>query len=289
MRIGKCKWFIRRYCNDPMTTLVLSLFAALGFFLIIAGIRLLGLVAAFTGGVLGWCLGGFLHDSLVPAWSPTLCAATACVIGAATAALFIRPGVAIGFGVVGTIIGLLLGGMLVERGITPTAPLLRETTALMSDREAPPAASVRAARSGLAQAILTIVDDARPTAEPTARFTQLAGAGSRIATLVKSRWRLVPEATQTFLTAMTAGGAIIGLGIGLLFARWALAGASSALGSLLFLGCGMPLLESLVAGFRCPDSAAAWVFLGAATTLSGWAFQMRRIQERAAPATPAPE
>ncbi|MSR68880.1 MAG: hypothetical protein EXS17_00820 [Phycisphaerales bacterium] len=270
-----------------MTTLVLTLFTTLGFFLIIAGFRLLGLVAAFTGGVLGWCLGGFLHDSLVTEWPPTLCAATASVIGAAIAALFVRPAVALGFGVAGTIIGLLLGGVLVERGIAPTAPLATSTPALKIDREPLPAASVRAARSGLAQSILTILDDAIPTAEPSARLTTLAGAGSRIATLVKSRWKLVPQATQTFLTAMTGGGAIVGLGIGLLFSRWALAGASSALGSLLLLGCGMPVLESLVPSFRCPESASAWLFLGAATTLAGWAFQMRRVQERTESPTPA--
>lgn len=263
-----------------MTTLVLSLFSTLGFFLIVAGVHLLGLVAAFTGGVLGWCLGGFLHDSLVPEWSPTLCAATACVIGAALAALFIRPAVALGFGVAGTLIGLLLGAVLVERGIAPTAPLETATPALTTEREPPPAASLRAARSGLAQSILAIVDDALPTAEPTAQIARLAGAGTRIATLVKSRWSIVPQATQTFLLAMTAGGAIIGLGIGVLFSRWALAGASSALGSLLLLGCGMPVLESLVPQFRCPESAAAWLFLGAATTLAGWAFQMRRVQAR---------
>lgn len=270
-----------------MTTLVLSLFTTLGFFLIVAGVRLMGLVAAFTGGVIGWCLGGFLHDSLVPEWSPTLCAATACVMGAALAALFIRPAVALGFGVTGTIIGLLLGAVLVERGIAPTAPIATETQVLMSDREPPPAASLRAARSGLAQSILAIVDDAIPTAQPTARLTRLAGAGTRIATLVKSRWSLVPAATRTFLMAMVGGGAVVGLGLGLLFSRWALAGASSALGSLLLLGCGMSVLESLVPQFRSPESVAAWLFLGAATTVAGWAFQMRRVQARDEPSKSA--
>ncbi len=270
-----------------MTTLVLSLLTLLGFFLITAGVRLLGLVAAFTGGTLGWCLGGFMHDSFVPEWSAALCAASCAVIGAATAALFIRPAVALGFGVVGTILGLLLGGVLVERGIAPTAPL--PVASAVSDRasEAPPAASVRAARSGLAQAVLTIIDDARDDGASDARLTRLAGAGGRIGTLIQTRWNLVPQATQTFLVAMTAGSAIIGLGVGLCFARWAIAGASSALGSLLLLGCGLPLLESLVPAFRCPESVAAWLCLGAATTLSGWAFQMRRVQQRSESTTKA--
>ena len=132
-----------------MSTLILALFAALGFFLLIAGVQLVGLIAAFTGGVLGWCIGGFIHDSFVPEWSPAICAATASVGCAALAALFVRPAVAVGFAAAGTIIGLLFAGLLVERGIAPTAPLPSAKSSANVTQEATPSASVRAARSGL--------------------------------------------------------------------------------------------------------------------------------------------
>ena len=262
-----------------MSTLILALFAALGFFLLIAGVRLIGLIAAFTGGVLGWCLGGFIHDAIIPEWSPALCAATAAVACAALAALFVRPAVAVGFGFAGTIIGLLFGGLLVERGIAPTAPVT-STSSASTSHEATPAASVRAARSGFTDSVISILGETRAQGDSTENFARLAGAGGRIAALVKSRWELVPSATQTFLFAVTAGGAIMGLGLGIFFGRWALAGAASTLGSLLLLGCGMPLIETIVPSFRCPESPAAWLFLGGATTLAGWAFQMRRVQTK---------
>lgn len=274
-----------------MTTLILALFAALGFFLLIAGVRLIGLIAAFTGGVLGWCLGGFFHDAMVPQWSPALCAATASVACAATAALFVRPAVAIGFGAAGTIIGLLFGGLLVERGIAPTAPLTAPVTSgdtvNPALHETTPAASVRAARSGLTDSIITILGEVRPQGDTMGSLSHLAGAGGRIGTQVKSRWELVPPATQTFLFATTAGGAIMGFGLGILFSRWALAGAASTLGSLLLLGCGMPLIETILPSFRSPESPAAWFFLGGATTLAGWAFQMRRVQAQQESPPPA--
>lgn len=279
-----------------MTMLLLALFASLGLLLLIAGVRLIGLIAALTGGVLGWCLGGVVHDTVVPEWSPALCAATASVAFAAIAALFVRPAVAIGFGVAGTLIGLLFGGLLVERGIAPTAqiPLVPATGVL--DNEATPAASVRSARSGLTAAIVTILGESRIASTPprsetstdshatattsatTDTLSRLAGLGSRTTALIKSRWALVPQATQTFLFATTACGAIMGFALGILFSRWALAGAAATLGSLLLLGCGMPLLEMIVPSFRCPESPAAWLFIGGATTLAGWAFQMRRVQ-----------
>gem|GEM_PF-721575 len=266
---------------STMSLLILSLFTLLGFFLLIAGVRLIALIAAFTGGVIGWCLGGYVHDTLIPEWSAALCAATASVAFAALAALFIRPAVAVGFGIAGTIAGLLFGGLLVERAIAPTAPLpTTSTSAQIASTENQPAASVRAARSGLTESIVSILGETHANADKSDKLTLLAGAGSRVLSQLKDRWSLVPGPTQTFLLAVTAAGAAMGLGLGVLFSRWALAGASAALGSLLFLGCGMPLAETIFANFRCPNSPAAWLFLGGATTLAGWAFQMRRVQTR---------
>lgn len=273
-----------------MSTLILALFAALGFFLLIAGVQLVGLIAAFTGGVLGWCLGGFIHDSFVPEWSPAICAATASVGCAALAALFVRPAVAVGFAAAGTIIGLLFAGLLVERGIAPTAPLPSAKSSANATQEPTPSASVRAARSGLTDSILSIIGESRHQSageDPTGSIARLAGAGGRIAAQIKSRWDLVPPATQTFLFAVTAGGAVMGFGLGIFFARWALAGAAATLGSLLFLGCGMPLMETIVPSFHCPESPTAWIFLGGATTLAGWAFQMRRVQAQKEAPSPA--
>ena len=273
-----------------MSTLILALFAALGFFLLIAGVQLVGLIAAFTGGVLGWCLGGFIHDSIVPEWSPAICAATASVGCAALAALFVRPAVAVGFAAAGTIIGLLFAGLLVERGIAPTAPLPSAKSSTNATQEVTPSASVRAARSGLTDSILSIVGESRHQSageDTNGSIARLAGAGGRIAAQIKSRWDLVPPATQTFLFAVTAGGAVMGFGLGIFFARWALAGAAATLGSLLFLGCGMPLMETIVPSFHCPDSPTAWIFLGGATTLAGWAFQMRRVQAQKEAPSPA--
>ncbi len=261
-----------------MTMIVLALLTGLGFLLLIAGVRLLALVAAFTGGALGWCLGGIVHDNVVPEWSPAICAATASVCCAALAALFVKPAVSVGFAVAGTIIGLLFGGLLIERGIAPTAPL--STTPSVTVGESSPAASVRAARSGLTEAVTVILGEVRDSPTGVGRAEQFAGAGGRIVALARTRWAIVPAATRTFLLATTAAGGVMGLVLGLFFSRWATAGAASMLGSILFLGCGLPLTETLIPSVRCPESPAAWLLLGAATTLSGWAFQMRRSEAK---------
>ncbi|MSR28016.1 MAG: hypothetical protein EXS03_00360 [Phycisphaerales bacterium] len=260
-----------------MTNAVLGLLALLGFFLLIAGVRLIGLVAAFTGGTLGWCLGGILHDTLVPGWSPALCAASAAVAGAALAALFIRPAVAVAFAVAGLSLGLILGGVLIERGIAPTAPIQADGGGPPPAPEHPSSA-VRVARSGLLELARTSLGEAQQAGgSPNA----LAGVGGRAWTAVRTRWQSVPGATRTFLLAMAGGGAVLGFGLGVVFSRWALAGASSAVGALLLVGCGLPLGENLTGAYRCPESMAAWLLLLGAVTLSGWAFQMRRVQVRA--------
>lgn len=243
----------------------------------------MGLVAAFTGGTLGWCIGGVFHATLVPQWSPAMCAATMAVALAAVAALFVRPAVAVGFGLAGTIVGLLLGGLLVERGIAPTAPLAGGESP--SAVEPSPSASLRQARSGLSAAMLDILSDAQASAKQananrSDAISTLAGTGARAYTQLRSRWELMPEATRTFLLAVSAAGAAVGFGLGVVFSRWALAGASSVAGSILVLGCGWPLAESFSPALRCSDSAAAWLLLGSAVALSGWAFQMRRVEKR---------
>ncbi|MSQ90123.1 MAG: hypothetical protein EXS01_01845 [Phycisphaerales bacterium] len=265
-----------------MTTLILALLAALGLCLVIAGVRLTGLVAAFCGGTLGWCLGGLIHANLIPEWSPAICATAASVACAALAALFVRPAVAVGFAVAGSIIGALVGGLLVERGIAPTAAPIDATETQIAPRDgANPAESVRAARSGLSVSMAAILGETKTGGSTAETLAGLAGTGSRIAELAKSRWALLPQPTQSFLAATTGAGAAIGLGLGALFARWALAGASSALGALLLLGCGVPLAESFFPSAPVPKAMAAWILLGAAITLAGWAFQMRRMQVKA--------
>lgn len=264
-------------------TLVLILLCALGFLLVIAGLRLIGLVAAVSGGILGWCLGGVIHGTLIPEWSPAICATVASVACAALAALFIRPAVAVGFGAAGTIIGALIGGILVERGIAPTAPNADADVSPTSQLDSTPAQAVRAARSGFSESMQTILGQTQGGSTPTETLARLAGAGSRIGAVAKSRWDLVPAPTRTFLLASTAAGAIIGFGVGVVFARWALAGASSALGTLLLLACGIPLMEKHAPTIPLPKSTAAWILVGAALTLAGWAFQMRRVQRESEP------
>ena len=262
-----------------MTSLVLGLLALLGFFLLIAGVRLIGLVAAFTGGAIGWCLGGALHQALVPEWSVAACAATAALAGAALGALFIRPAVAVWFAVIGLGLGLLLGGVMVERGITPTAPVVAPSTGATAAPEQP-ATALKAARSGLIDLFGGTVDELQDAHGNPDRFRAFAGIGGRLVAQLKSRWEVIPSATRTFLTAMTLGGAAIGFGIGIVFSTWAVAGASSALGAILLLGCGLPLGATVTGAYRCPQSIAAWLLLIGAFTLGGWAFQMRRFEAR---------
>ena len=268
-----------------MTLAILGLLALLGFFLLIAGVRLIGLVAAFTGGAIGWCVGGALHQFLVPEWSIALCAATVAVAGAALGALFIRPAVAICGATVGLGLGLTLGTLMVERGITPTAPVA--TSESVAPTEVQASSALKQARSGLQELFGGTLDAVQDSQGHPDQIRVVAGLGARLLVDLKSRWTTVPGATRTFLLAMAVGGATVGLGIGIIFSRWALAGASSALGAILFLGCGLPLGEELTHAYRTPESPRAWLLLLGALTLAGWAFQMRRVEARKNPPEPA--
>jgi hypothetical protein len=92
---------------------------------------------------------------------------------------------------------------------------------------------------------------------------------------LRERLEGVPRPSRTFLIAATAAGAVIGFGIGLLFARAANAAAAAVVGAMLVLGCGLPLIESVFPSARAPVHPLGWVFLGAALAVGGWAFQMR--------------
>ncbi len=262
-----------------MTSVVPTLLTVLGVLLLVAGVRLIGLVAAFTGGTIGWCVAGALQGTLAPDLSPALCAASAAVIGASLGALFVRPAVATGFAVFGVVVGLMLGVALVDRGVTgPTsAGGSQPTTAADSER---PSQAIEHARIDLIGLARRTAQGAQRALGETSPISALALVGSQAWGELNQAWRRVPSASRTLLMAMAAGGAALGVGVVIVFSRWALAGASSAIGAALVLGCGLPLGSRLTGAYRPPETVGRWLLLMAVLTLSGWAFQMRRVQTR---------
>lgn len=258
-----------------MASIVLLALAVIGFVLILCGGRLLPLVAALTGALFGWMLGGVVQAAVLPDWPPLVGAGLSALAGAALGALFVRMAVAVGFAAVGAVLFTLLAGLLVERGVAPTQLPMQADSVAAVGTPSEAKQSIRNARRGLSNAVWEIVGDARGQSRDEGTIPALAGAGSRLSLLIRERLGGVPGPTRTFLIAATAAGAAIGLGIGLLFARAANAAAAAILGAMLLLGCGMPLLESWFPTIRSPSHPLGWIFLGAALAVAGWAFQMR--------------
>jgi len=265
----------RRTDTVVVASLVLLALAIIGFVLILCGGRLLPLVAALTGALLGWMLGGMVQAAVLPDWPPLVGAGLSALAGAALGALFVRVAVALGFAASGAVLFTLLAGLLVERGVAPTQLPMQADSVEAVGTQADAKQSIRAARHGLSGAVWEIVGDARGQSRAEGTIPALAGAGSRLSVLVRERLAAVPGPTRTFLIAATAAGAAIGLGIGLLFARAANAAAAAVVGAMLLLGCGLPLLEGWFPALRAPSHPLGWVFLGAALAVGGWAFQMR--------------
>lgn len=258
-----------------VVSLVLLVLAVIGCVLILCGGKLLPLVAALTGALLGWMLGGLVQAAVLPDWPPLVGAGLSALAGAALGALFVRVAVALGFAAAGAVLFTLLAGLLVERGIAPTQLPMQADSVVAVGSQTDATQSIRVARRGLSGAVLEIVGDAHGQSRAEGAMPALAGAGSRLVVLVRERLEGVPAPTRTFLIAATAAGAAIGLGVGLLFARAANAAAAAILGAMLLLGCGMPLLESWLPALRAPAHPLGWIFLGAALAVAGWAFQMR--------------
>lgn len=267
-----------------MASLVLLVLSIIGLVLILGGGRLLPLVAALTGALLGWMLGGVVQAAVLPDWPPLVGAGLSALAGAALGALFVRMAVALGFGAAGAVLFTLLAGLLVERGVAPTQLPMQTNSVEAVGTQSDAKQSIRDASRGLSGAVWEIVGDARGQSRAEGTIPALAGAGSRLSALVRDRLGSVPGPTRTFLIAATAAGAAIGLGIGLLFARAAHAAAAAVVGAMLLLGCGMPLLEGWFPTLRAPSHPLGWIFLGAALAVAGWAFQMRpRSQTKTPP------
>jgi hypothetical protein len=258
-----------------VATLVLFVLAIIGCVLILCGGRLLPLVAALTGALLGWMVGGMIQAMVLPDWPPLVGAGLSALTGAALGALFVRVAVALGFAATGAVLFTLLAGVLVERGLAPTQLPVEAESVKAAETQSQATDSIRTARRGLSGAVLDIVGDARGQSRAEGAIPALAGAGSRLSTLLRERLEGVPRPSRTFLIAATAAGAVIGFGIGLLFARAANAAAAAVVGAMLVLGCGLPLIESVFPSARAPVHPLGWVFLGAALAVGGWAFQMR--------------
>jgi hypothetical protein len=268
--------------------LVLCLLTLLGVLLMIAGVRLIGLVAAFTGGTLGGCVAVTVQGSIAPDWSPALCAASATVIGTALGALFVRPAVATGFAIVGATLGIVVAAALIERGITSPPPSPDGPQAA-GEIDTASSQSVRETQTGIVELVRRIALESREVQASDDAMRALAGIGRRSWISLTALWQRVPSASRTLLLALGAGGAALGIGLVIAFPRWSVAGASSALGAALALSCGLPLGERLTGAFRTPQSPVAWFMLFAALTLAGWAFQMRRVQSRREEPAPSRE
>lgn len=270
--------------------------AAVGLMLLLFGGRLLLLMVTVAGGVAGWLAGGAMCESLVPEWSPAVCAATCAVLGAGLAALFLKPTIAILLGVAGAATGLLVAGALIERGMVPTgrAPYGSPRAAAV---EPSAASGVRDARSTALAAIERALSpksrgpvrassagddgtpgpprpgDAQVTPDSGVLIT-LARAGMQVWRELSQAWDSVPPQARTLLAASAGAGGVAGLVLGLLFSRWAMSGVSALIGAMVLCGAGLPLAERVSGGaVRAPESSTGWLLLVGAVAVAGWAFQ----------------
>lgn len=287
--------------------------AATGLLLLLCGGRLLLLMATVLGGAAGWIAGGALCESLVPEWSPAICAATCAVLGAGLAALFLTPAIALLLAIAGAVGGLLVAGALIERGMVPTgrAPYGSTRTAAVEpsaasgvrDARSTALAVIERALSGPVAAAATAADagqsgtaspspsvSAAADADPGSLVT-LARAGMQVWRELMAAWASVPPQARTLLAASAGAGGVAGLALGLLFSRWAMSGASAIVGAALVCGAGLPLAERISGGaVRAPESPSGWLLLVGAIAVAGWAFQSWRasaVRAAAAASTPA--
>lgn len=287
--------------------------AATGLLLLLCGGRLLLLMVTVMGGAAGWLAGGAVCESLVPEWSPAICAATCAVLGAGLAALFLKPTVAFLLAIAGAVAGLLVAGALIERGMVPTgrAPYgstraaAVEPTAASGVRDARSTALsvIERALSGRASGAATAADSgqsgaASPSpsgstaanADPGSLVT-LARAGMQVWRELSAAWTSVPPQARTLLAASAGAGGVAGLVLGLLFSRWAMSGVSALVGAALLCGAGLPLAERISGGaVRAPESPTGWLLLVGAIAVAGWAYQSWRrspARDAAAGSTPA--
>ena len=285
--------------------------ASTGLLLVLFGGRLLLLMVTVAGGAAGWLAGGAVCESLVPEWSPALCAATCAVLGAGLAALFLKPTIAVIMALAGAVAGLLVAGALIERGMVPTgrAPYGSPRSAAV---EPTAARGVRDARSSALAAIERALsgepsgaateappaqpstasapaDGARPPAADSGSLVTLARAGVQAWRELGAAWESVPPQARTLLAASAGAGAAAGLVLGILFSRWATTGVSALVGAGLLCGAGLPLAERMSGGaVRAPESPTGWLLLVAAIAVSGWAFQAWRRSAGASAASGAP-
>ena len=264
--------------------------AAVGLMLLLLGGRLLLLMVTLAGGAAGWLAGGAACESLVPEWSPAICAATCAVLGAGLAALFLKPTISILLGVAGATAGLLVAGALIERGMVPTgrAPYGSPRAAAV---EPSAASGVRDARStalaAIERALSTKSAGTAPAgaASPAApggapagteggALITLARAGMQVWRELAHAWDSVPPQARTLLAASAGAGGVAGLVLGLLFSRWAMSGVSALIGAMMLCGAGLPLAERISGGaVRAPESPTGWLLLVGALSVAGWAFQ----------------
>ena len=286
--------------------------AAVGLMLLLFGGRLLLLMVTLAGGAAGWLAGGAVCESLVPEWSPAICAATCAVLGAGLAALFLKPTISILLGAAGATAGLLVAGALIERGMVPTgrAPYGSPRTAAV---EPSAASGVRDARSTALAAIERALSPKPARSAPSAvaapagaasppapggasagtdggALITLARAGMRTWRELSAAWDSVPPQARTLLAASAGAGGVAGLVLGLLFSTWAMTGVSSVVGAMLLSGAGLPLAEQISGGaVRAPESSTGWLLLVGALAVAGWAFQsFRRDRAKVTAADAAP-
>lgn len=286
--------------------------AAVGLLLLLFGGRLLLLMVTLAGGAAGWLAGGAVCESLVPEWSPAICAATCAVLGAGLAALFLKPTIAILLGAAGATAGLLVAGALIERGMVPTgrAPYGSPRTAAV---EPSAASGVRDAHSTALAAIERALSPKPARSAPSAvaapagaasppapggasadtdggALITLARAGMQTWRELSAAWDSVPPQARTLLAASAGAGGVAGLVLGLLFSTSAMNGVSSVVGAMLLSGAGLPLAEQISGGaVRAPESSTGWLLLVGALAVAGWAFQsFRRDRAKATAADAAP-
>ncbi len=256
--------------------------------LFVAGLLLLGfgqrllkpvlVVAAIFGGVvIAVRVGPMVHAGMSPlAWS-----CIGALAGVVAIALSYRIALGLAVASIGAVAAILVATTAAECGLVDVGshPKSSQRADANVDEDSPsrpaindpltPAAAVDQASSA-GEAMAQEIDRLSPSFAPTFRSwldrtnTFLASVGD----WAQARWDRMPKPMRTLLLASAALGAFLGFAAGVSSPTWAAATITSLFGSLLVLGCGVPLASRVVA----PESMPALRPLGWLLTWLGLAF-----------------
>lgn len=245
---------------------------AAGVLLLVAGQRLLPLISAACGALAGWALARSLSMTFVPEWSLLAAGLVGATGGALVGAAALRLMLAAIVGTGGALIFAVGALILVESGFVPLS-----------------APGAESALDGNTES--TVVD--LPSQSRALRLAGASWARRSVSSGVSAQttwteattaWDATEPTLHTYLLACTVAGGGICLAAALIFHRQACAAFSAALGAIITLGAGLPLLQTLSGGaLPLPQRVAAWLLLGIALACGGWAIQSvshHRVQAR---------